>query len=299
MCNSVSQLKEKLEAVTSGVTMKNTGWYVRSQHDGRFGSSNEGSQRFQLLTENNICLGKVTVSPNGDRYGYVNEARNPMTMESARGVLTTMFSVAASEASRETAGLFGKLLDVLATQCFQVSEVRVQLGKGDAEITLHFTNGFISVQMEVGDCVNQFPDLKLELGDNIDYIVTPSFLKAVTSAPLPGSINNAKLLIRGEDKNYSRICTLSAYAWRSDEKRSSSVVTFEQLDSVVSLIAKGDDLARVHAVITEAARLIRKNVGDVQMTEVRLNQYQHESRKYLAVTLESEVGTYSLGINVA
>lgn len=299
MCNSVSQLKEKLEAVTSGVTMKNTGWYERSQNDGRFGNSNEKAQRFQLLTDNNICLGKVTVSPNGDRYGYVNESRNPMTLESTRGVLTTMFSVAASDASRETAGLFGKLLDVLATQCFQVTEVRVQLGKGDAEITLNFSNGFIQVQMEVGDCVNQFPDLKLELGDGVDYIVTPSFLKAVTSAPLPGSINNAKLLVRGEDKNYSNICTLSAYAWRKDEKRNTTLVTFEQLDAVVSLVAKDEVRARVHAVITEAARLIRKNVGDVQMTEVRLNQYQHESRKYLGITLESEVGTYSLGVNVA
>lgn len=294
MCNNVTALREKLNEITAASTISNTGWY-QEESNGSFGSSGRSdAERIQLLSPNRICLGNICISPNGDRYGYVNEVQNPLTIEKVRGILVTMFSVATSDMSRETAGLFSKVVDHLATQCFQVSSVKVNLGKGDAEVEIEFTNGFLSVKMVIGDCTNTYPSIDLELEG--DYIVSPDFLDA-----LEGDINRGHghigVSMRNEKGRYRNICSLTCYKLSERDARETHTVTQEQLNAVLDVAGEVDDVTRAKGVITNVLKKLAI-VEPVVVSDVTMNTYQNDSRRYVRIEVRGTTRNWTINLQM-
>lgn len=294
MCNNVIALREKLNEITSVSTILNTGWYTDESQSAFGRNGRDGSERIQLLSSNRICLGSVVISPNGDRYGYVNDVQNPLSIEKVRGILVTMFSVATSDMSRETAGLFSKIVDHLATQCFQVSSVKVNLGKGDAEVEVEFTNGFLSVKMVIGDCTTQYPTL--DLGMEGDYIVAPTFLEALTGDKRT-SHDSLGVAMRNEAGMYRTIATLTCYEFSERDKHEDHTVTQEQLNAVLDIAGESAEVVRAKGVIAAILKQLA-TVQPVVVSDVSMNSYQNDSRRYVRVDIRGTTRTWTVSLHL-
>lgn len=276
MCNSVSELKDLLETITNGSTLTTTKWYAgNSRGPHGFGSpQDEATASLKIVTADKIIRGGLRISQNN--YGG-SPQRKVVTIESVRGILTTMFAVAVTDTSREAALLFGKLVETLATKCFQVEEVRINLDGGDAEVRLSFTNGYTHVSMHIKDCRPVANVVSLDLGDT-DYVMTRDFATALVGGAAEFR-SGGNMSVRKEDGTFGRICTISSYR-DTNPVDTVNVVTAEQLEAVM---ANGDATDQMRLVQRVVQKQLVQAHGDLVLGSIRMNAYRGDSKQTIAL----------------